>query len=202
MVNCSPVPGAGGRPAGVLVSLDDVTELEEKEIELRLARDEAEAANRAKSDFLANMSHEIRTPMNAILGFTELLRRGYQHSAQDARKYLDTIHGSGKHLLELINDILDLSKVEAGRLDVERIPCAAHGVVQEVVRIMNVRAEEKGVALRVEFAAGAARDGADRCVAPAPDRHQPGRQRAQVHQPGRRKRGDAHAIHHNPTLRW
>ena len=152
MVNCSPVPGAGGKPAGVLVSLDDVTELEEKEIELRLARDDAQAANRAKSDFLANMSHEIRTPMNAILGFTELLRRGYQHSAQDARKYLDIIHGSGKHLLELINDILDLSKVEAGRLDVERIPCAAHGVVQEVVRIMNVRAQEKGVALRVEFA--------------------------------------------------
>ncbi len=152
MVNCSPVPGAGGKPAGVLVSLDDVTELEEKEIELRLARDDAQAANRAKSDFLANMSHEIRTPMNAILGFTELLRRGYQHSAQDARKYLDIIHGSGKHLLELINDILDLSKVEAGRLDVERIPCAAHGVVQEVVRFMNVRAQEKGVALRVEFA--------------------------------------------------
>ena len=151
MVNCSPVPGAAGKPAGVLVSLDDVTELEEKEIELRLARDDAQAANRAKSDFLANMSHEIRTPMNAILGFTELLRRGYQHSAQDARKYLDIIHASGKHLLELINDILDLSKVEAGRLDVERITCAAHRVVQEVVRVMNGRAQEKGVALRVEF---------------------------------------------------
>jgi PAS domain S-box-containing protein len=151
MVNCSPVPGAGGKPAGVLVSFDDVTALEEKEIELRVARDAADAANRAKSDFLANMSHEIRTPMNAILGFTELLRRGYQHSAQDARKYLDIIHGSGTHLLELINDILDLSKVEAGRLDVERVPCAAHEVVQDVVRVMNVRAEEKGVELRVEF---------------------------------------------------
>ena len=151
MVNCSPVPGAGGVPAGVLVSLDDVTELEEKEIELRLARDDAEAANRAKSDFLANMSHEIRTPMNAILGFTELLRRGYQQGAQDTRKYLDIIHGSGKHLLELINDILDLSKVEAGRLDVERIPCAAHEVVHEVVRVMSVRALEKGVSLGVEF---------------------------------------------------
>ncbi|MFZ2648774.1 MAG: ATP-binding protein [Burkholderiaceae bacterium] len=151
MVNCSPVPGAAGVPAGVLVSLDDVTELEEKEIELRLARDDAQAANRAKSDFLANMSHEIRTPMNAILGFTELLRRGYQHGAADTRKYLDIIHGSGKHLLELINDILDLSKVEAGRLDVERIPCAAHRVVQDVVRVMDVRAREKGVTLRVDF---------------------------------------------------
>ena len=153
MVNCSPVPGAAGVPAGVLVSLDDVTELEEKEIELRLARDEAESANRAKSDFLANMSHEIRTPMNAILGFTELLRRGYQHSAQDARKYLDIIHGSGKHLLELINDILDLSKVEAGRLEVERVRCAVHTVVLDVVQVMKVKADEKGVGLSVEFPA-------------------------------------------------
>ncbi len=151
MVNCSPVPGAGGKPAGVLVSFDDVTELEEKELELRLARDEAEAANRAKSDFLANMSHEIRTPMNAILGFTELLRRGYQQSAQDTQRYLASIHGSGQHLLELINDILDLSKVEAGRLDVERIPCAVHEVVFEVLRVMNVKALEKGVGLSVHF---------------------------------------------------
>jgi PAS domain S-box-containing protein len=151
MVNCSPVPGAGGMPAGVLVSLDDVTELEEKEIELRLARDEAESANRAKSDFLANMSHEIRTPMNAILGFTELLRRGYQHGAQDTRRYLDIIHGSGTHLLELINDILDLSKVEAGRLEVERVRCAVHEVVGEVVQVMKVKADEKCVALEVEF---------------------------------------------------
>jgi PAS domain S-box-containing protein len=151
MVNCSPVPGAAGVPAGVLVSLDDVTELEEKEIELRLARDEAQAANRAKSDFLANMSHEIRTPMNAILGFTELLRRGYQQGSGDTRKHLDIIRGSGKHLLELIDDILDLSKVEAGRLDVERIACAAHIVVRDVVHIMGVRAQQKGITLRVEF---------------------------------------------------
>ena len=151
MVNCSPVPGAGGKPAGVLVSFDDVTELEEKEIELRVASDEAEAANRAKSEFLANMSHEIRTPMNAILGFTELLRRGHEAGSGDARRHLDIIRDSGKHLLELINDILDLSKVEAGRIEVERVQCEAHRVVQDVVRVMNVRAEEKGVGLRVEF---------------------------------------------------
>ncbi len=161
MINSSPIPGAGDKPAGVLVSLDDVTELEHKELELRLARDSAQAANRAKSDFLANMSHEIRTPMNAILGFTELLRRGVgsgeNSSAQDRmpheshQRYLNIIHGSGKHLLELINDILDLSKVEAGHLEVESVPCEVHQVVLDVARIMNVKADEKGIALRVVF---------------------------------------------------
>jgi PAS domain S-box-containing protein len=151
MLNGSPVPGANGKVAGMLVSLDDVTALEEQEIQLRLARDEAESANRAKSDFLANMSHEIRTPMNAILGFAELLRRGWQHDTNDAQRHLDIILGSGRHLLALINDILDLSKVEAGRLEVERVPCAVHEVVHEVVGIMNVRAQEKGVHLVVEF---------------------------------------------------
>ena len=150
MVNASPVPGPGGQPAGTLISLDDVTMLEEQEVQLRLARDAAEAANRAKSEFLANMSHEIRTPMNAILGFAELLRRGWQNNPQDTRRHLDTILGSGRHLLALINDILDLSKVEAGRLEVERVPCAVHDVVHEVADIMRLRAEEKGVRLRVE----------------------------------------------------
>ncbi len=76
--------------------------------------------------------------MNAILGFTDILRRGYGRTSQDPRKYLNTIHSSGKHLLELINDILDLSKVEAGRLEVERVTCAAHIIVREVVLILAV----------------------------------------------------------------
>ena len=147
IVNCAPVLNGRGRAAGVLISLDDVTQLENNKVELGRAKEKAEAANQAKSDFLANMSHDIRTPMNAILGFTELLKRGYGRNEGDAKKYLETIHASGKHLLEIINDILDLSKIEAGRLEVETLACAPHAIVREVVTVLGVRAREKGIAL-------------------------------------------------------
>ncbi len=109
-INCSPLLGHHGKYSGVMITFDDVTELEEKTVQLGAARDAAEAANRAKSDFLANMSHEIRTPMNAILGFTDVLRRGMEENPERRMEYLNTIHSSGNHLIELINDILDSLK--------------------------------------------------------------------------------------------
>ena len=108
----------------------------------------AESANRAKSQFLANMSHEIRTPLNGILGFTEIiLRFGESISPEEQREHLKAIRSSGQHLLALINDILDLSKIEAGQVMVEAIPCSPHHAIAETVSLLRVRAAEKGLAL-------------------------------------------------------
>ena len=130
-----------------MVTFEDITLLEENKVELAKARDEAQLANESKSNFLANMSHEIRTPMNAILGFTEVLRRNIESDESKRRHHLNTIHSSGTHLLGLINDILDLSKVEADRLEVELISCSVPEVIADVANVMRVKAEEKGLTL-------------------------------------------------------
>ena len=149
--NCSALLDPAGKLQAMVVSFQDVTELESRGAALRVAKDEADAANQAKSQFLANMSHEIRTPMNAILGFTEVLRRSGLAQSVDAAKHLDIIHSSGRHLLNLINDILDLSKVESGSMETERIAFQPHRVAQEVLQTLQPRAEQKGVALALRF---------------------------------------------------
>lgn len=118
-------------------------------IEMDRKRAQAEAANSAKSEFLANMSHEIRTPMNAIIGFADLLTDDSLNEKK-RKDYVDTIRRNGKHLLSVINDILDLSKVEAGKMEVEQIDTELSTVVGEVGELMRGRAEAKGLELNVQ----------------------------------------------------
>ena len=126
-----------------------ITERKRIEAELAQARDEAEAAAKVKSEFLANMSHEIRTPMTAILGFSDMLMDDKMEPRQ--MEAVTTIRRNGEYLLQIINDILDLSKIEAGRLEVEHIPCSPSQILSEVISLMRVRAQEKGLPLEIEF---------------------------------------------------
>ena len=154
-VNCAPVSGKSSNTHGVMISFEDVTQLDQARVQIQKSKDEAEAANQAKSFFLANMSHEIRTPMNAILGFTDLLRRGGTDT-QSTQEYLTTIHSSGTYLLELINDILDLSKIEAGKMELEQIDCQPTSILDEVVSIFRAKADEKGIGLHLSIEGKAA----------------------------------------------
>jgi signal transduction histidine kinase/CheY-like chemotaxis protein/HPt (histidine-containing phosphotransfer) domain-containing protein len=125
---------------------------QEQACELARARDAAERANHAKSEVLANMSHEIRTPLNAVLGFTDLLLKGGDEIEPAERQDpLGTIRRSARHLLTLLNDILDLSKIEAGQLDVERLRCDPHEILAEVCSVLRVRAAEKGLSLDYDW---------------------------------------------------
>lgn len=122
----------------------------ERTADLEVARLKAEAANRSKTNFLANMSHEIRTPMTAILGFADLMFDPRQ-SPSDRLDCIQTIRRNGEYLLELINGILDLSRIEAGRLPVERTTCHPIEVMQDVVQLMQVRGDAKHIELRLAF---------------------------------------------------
>jgi signal transduction histidine kinase/DNA-binding NarL/FixJ family response regulator len=142
-----------GGSAGMI--LHDLKLRRRAEDEMHDAQQAAEAANRAKSAFLANMSHELRTPLTVIMGYTDLLAapgpNGTEDEAQRAR-FLQTLRRSGEHLLTIINDILDLSKIEAGRMEMESIECRLVMVMADVDSLMRARAMGRGLSFAVEYA--------------------------------------------------
>lgn len=168
-VSAAPILDDAGRYAGSFAMVTDITarkqaedelkryrdsleeEVEQRTADLVLARNAAEAANKAKSVFLAGMSHELRTPLNAILGFSSLMHEDPQ-LPESMRQYLDIITRSGEHLLSIINDVLEMAKIESGRVQLENAPFDLGAMVRDVSEMMEVRAREKGLRLIVDQA--------------------------------------------------
>lgn len=132
-------------------TIEDITLRKEAQEQLREAKEAAEAASRAKTTFLANMSHEIRTPMNAILGFTQLMQRDPDLTPQQ-RESLKTIARSGEHLLALINDILEMSKIESGRMVVSPVAFNLHELIDDLATMFRIRTQQKNLLFAVEKA--------------------------------------------------
>ncbi len=156
-MRCRPAMAENGEGADIVAVTRDICQRKAQEDALIDARDQAEAANRAKSRFLANMSHELRTPLNAIIGFSEVMTHEMFGPLGSAR-YLDysrVIHESGGHLLELINGILDMSKIEAGKFELSEEIFDLGDVAAQAVRFVKMQADRKGVALKTMIAPGA-----------------------------------------------
>jgi PAS domain S-box-containing protein len=150
-VTGGPLANADGEIVGAVGTLIDVSDRRRYEEALLRARDEAEAASQAKSGFLSRMSHELRTPLNSVIGFARVLRRNGagRFEAQDLQ-YLDRIQANGEHLLKLVSDVLDVSKIEAGRVAVEAGAVQIDALVREVVEQLEGQPRAAGVVLRSE----------------------------------------------------
>jgi cell cycle sensor histidine kinase DivJ len=160
-MRCQPLVSEGtqdGEPSrpGLVAVTRDICERKAHEAELKRTRDEAESSSRAKSLFLANMSHELRTPLNAIIGFSEILNRELFGSLGEARyrDYARLIHESGEHLLNVVNDILDMSKIEAGKFKIVKEPFDVGPLVTSCCEIMRHTAEKKEIRLLTDVAPG------------------------------------------------
>ncbi|MBR9973495.1 PAS domain S-box protein [Magnetospirillum sp. J10] len=147
-VRSTAMPGGG-----LILTFTDITDRKKVEATLREAKDAAERGNRAKATFLANISHELRTPLNAIIGFSELMKHEIFGPVQPPAycSYVDDVHESGMHLLELINDILDMSKAEAGMTDLVDSPVDMAALIKASLRMMEKRASTNGVILLTDL---------------------------------------------------
>jgi two-component system sensor histidine kinase/response regulator len=137
-----------GQPCNFLIMVEDITERKRAEAALRDAKEEADRANRAKSEFLSRMSHELRTPLNAILGFGQLLER--QKPTEQQRARVHHIISAGRHLLKLINEVLDISRIEAGHLQLSVEPVAVAEVLEEALDLMRPLAEDRSMEISVD----------------------------------------------------
>ena len=141
------------REAGMAVILSDITKLKQREADLIAARSDALSASRTKSEFLAMMSHELRTPLNVVIGFAELLRdQGRNLPPAKVVDYADDIFEAGRYLLNLLNDVLDLSKAEAGKMELHMAPVSIADVVGRSLRMIRERAVQRGIAIAEEVA--------------------------------------------------
>jgi signal transduction histidine kinase/DNA-binding response OmpR family regulator len=147
-VTLSQVLDVSEKFSGVILVLEDITEKKQATEELRRTKEKADAANRAKSTFLANMSHELRTPMNAVLGYTQLMLKDLSLKPEH-REYLNTINRSGEHLLALINDVLEISRIEAGRITLTPVTFDLYELLRDLEIMFRVRTDAKGLQFEV-----------------------------------------------------
>jgi cell cycle sensor histidine kinase DivJ len=152
-IRCRPARAIEGEPADIVAVTREISRAKEQEQALVVARDEALAASRAKSRFLANMSHELRTPLNAVIGFSEItMREMFGPVGPRYQEYARLIHESGAHLLDLINSVLDMSKIEAGKFELSEELFDLEDAAQSAVRFLNIPAERASVMLKLDIA--------------------------------------------------